>query len=67
MKVKDLTKKMFDGGTKPRVKVMKYIGTGMNMLVYEGKPQDIDKQTADLKVNSFQVLGEGFIKIYAEE
>ena len=67
MKVKDLTKKMLDGGTKPRVKVMKYIGDGMNMLVYEGKPQNIDKQTADLKVNSFVVLGEGFIKIHAEE
>ena len=67
MKVKDLTKKMADFGTKPRVKVMQYIGDGMNMLVYEGTPQNIDKKTADLKVNSFMVLGEGFIKIHAEE
>lgn len=66
MKVKDLTNKMLDGGTKPRVRVLQYIGDGMNMLVYEGRPQDIDKKTADMKVNSFMVLGEGFIKIHAE-
>ena len=66
MKVKNLTNKMFDGGTKPRVKVLKYIGDYTNLLVYEGRPQNIDKETACLNVNSFKVLGEGFIEIYAE-
>ena len=66
MKVKDLTNKMADFGTKPRVKVTQYIGPGMNMVVYEGTPQNIDKNTADLKVNSFVVLGEGLIRIHAE-
>lgn len=65
MKVKDLTKKMFDGGTKPRVKVLKYTGDA-NLLVYEGKPGNIDKETGELKVNSFQIMGAGLIQIYAE-
>ena len=65
MKVKVLTNMMNDYGTKPRVKIIKHCND-YSLLVYEGKPENIDEETSGLKVNSFTVLGTGFIEIHAQ-
>ena len=56
---------MNDQGTKPRVQVLTPTDLGM-YLTYEGSVKNIDEKTATLKVNSFTVLGKGFLQIYAE-
>lgn len=63
MKVKQLAKLINDHGTKPRIKVIKHYA-GLTFLAYEGKPDNIDKEVSELKVNSFTVLGSGFIEIH---
>lgn len=65
MKVIALTKLMNDYGTRPRIKVLKHT-SDYALLVYEGKPDSIDEESAALKVNSFTVLGKGFIEIHAQ-
>lgn len=65
MKVKALANMINDYGTKPRVKIMKH-GKDCSVLVYEGKPENIDEETNGLKVNSFTVLGTGYIEIHAQ-
>lgn len=65
MKVKALVSMMNDYGTKPRIKVMKHTGDA-SILVFEGKPQNIDDETEKLKVNSFTALDTGFIEIHAQ-
>lgn len=65
MKVAALTKLMNDYGTKPRIKVLKHTSE-CSMLIYEGKPDNVDQETAGLKVNSFTVLGTGYLEIHAE-
>lgn len=66
MKVSALTKLMNDQGTKPRIKVMKHSEENCSFLVYEGRPSEIDEGTATMKVNSFTVLGEGYMVIHAQ-
>ena len=65
MKVKALASMMNDYGTKPRIKVMKHTGDA-SILVFEGRPQNMDEETEKLKVNSFTVLGTGFMEIHAQ-
>ena len=65
MKVKELVNHMNDYGTKPRVEVFTSTDFGL-CLIYEGSIKNIDEKTATLKVNSFTVLGKGFLQIYAE-
>ena len=65
MKVRAITRMMNDYGTKPRVKIVKHT-SDCAILVYEGKPDNMDAETAGLKVNSFTVLGTGFIEIHAQ-
>lgn len=65
MKVGAITKLMNDYGTKPRVKIMKHTDD-CAILTYEGKPENIDTEIANLKVNSFTVLGVGYIEIHAQ-
>ncbi len=65
MKVKALASLMNDHGTNPRVMVFKSAGDA-RILVYEGKPQNIDEESGNLKVNSFTVCGVGFIEINAQ-
>lgn len=65
MKIKDLTKLMNDHGTVPRIKVLKYNEAFRCMMqIYEGAPRRMDEAIAAMKVNSFTVLGKGFIEIY---
>ena len=56
---------MNDFGTKPRVKVVKH-SEDYALLAYEGKPDNIDDEVAELKVNSFTVLAKGYIEIHAQ-
>ena len=63
MKVKALTRLMNDYGTKPRINILDH-RDGYSVLIYEGNPNNIDNEMADLKVNSFTVLGKGFIEIH---
>ena len=63
MKVKALTRLMNDYGTKPRIKILGH-REGYSVLIYEGNPNNIDNEMADLKVNSFTVLDKGFIEIH---
>ena len=65
MKVKAFVNRMNDRGTNPRINVFKYDGDA-SILVYEGSPERIDESVAARKVNSFTVLGKGFIAIYAQ-
>ena len=65
MKVSEFAKKMNDRGTNPRVKVLKYEGN-YNLLVFEGSPDNMSDEVAKLKVNTFTVLGKGFIEVYAQ-
>lgn len=65
MKIRALTRLMNDYGTRPRVKVMRHIGEAA-VLVYEGAPENMDEETAGLKVNSFTALGTGFLEVHAE-
>jgi len=65
MKVADLTKRMNDFGTNPHVCVLEY-KIDYNLLVFEGKPDCMNEEIANLTVNSFTVLGKGFLEIYAE-
>lgn len=64
MKIKALANLMNDHGTNPRVRVIKHTVDGA-LLYYEGKPQSMDEETAELKVNSFTVLGKGVLEIHA--
>ena len=66
MKVSALTKLMNDQGTRPRIKVMKHSDEDCSFLVYEGRPSEMDEETARMKVNSFTVLGEGYMVIHAQ-
>ena len=65
MKVKALVSMMNDHGTAPRVKVLKHAEDCL-LFVFEGKPQNMSEEIEKLKVNSFTVLGKGFIEIYAQ-
>lgn len=65
MKVSALTKMMNDYGTKPRIRVLKHT-EDCTLLVYEGNPNNTDEEVAKLKVNSFTVLGKGYIEIHAQ-
>jgi len=65
MKVNALTGLMNDFGTRPRIKVLKHTND-CTLLVFEGKPQNMGEEIEKLKVNSFTVLGEGFIEIHTQ-
>ena len=65
MKVNELTKLMNDHGTRPRIKVLKHMND-CTLLVFEGKPQNMGEEIEKLKVNSFTVLGKGFLEIHAQ-
>ena len=65
MKVKTLTGKMNDFGTKPRVKIMKHTGDAA-ILVYEGSPKNMYEEMQGMNVNSFTVLGRGYIEIHVK-
>lgn len=65
MKISALTNMMNDHGTKPRVRVLKHTD-GVAILVYEGSPQNMDESIEKLKVNSFTVLGAGFVEIHTK-
>jgi len=56
---------MNDHGTRPRIKVLKHT-QDYALLIYEGRLDNLDDQTASLKVNSFTVLGPGFIEIHTQ-
>lgn len=64
MKIKELTGLMNDHGTNPRIRVLRH-GNEYTSLDYEGKPNNISKEIAELKVFSFTVLGTGFIEIHS--
>ena len=64
MKIKNLTKMINDHGTNPRVRVLKH-ECDCAIVVYEGKPNNVDSDIENLTVNSFTVLGKGFIEIHA--
>lgn len=66
MKIKSLARLMNDHGTRPRVKILDH-RDGYSVLVYEGNPSNIDNEMAELKVNSFTVLGKGFIEIHTQK
>lgn len=66
MKVKALTRLMNDYGTRPRINILDH-REGCSILIYEGDPNKIDNETAELKVNSFTVLGKGFIEIHTQK
>ena len=57
MKIKDFAKRMADHGTKPRIRVFKDADEDMMLLVYEGRPDNIDEEIGKLKLNTFTVLG----------
>ena len=65
MKVMDLTKRMNDYGTRPRINVLKH-ETDRAILIYEGAPGKISDEIGQLKVNSFTVRGVGFIEIHTQ-
>lgn len=67
MKVKDFTKHMNDCGTKPRITVYKYTDNDMMLRVYEGRPGNMDEEVGKLKLNTFTVLGKGFVEIFAQQ
>lgn len=64
MKIKELANLMNDYGTKPRIRIMKHEKEA-TLLIYEGRPDNIDKAVGQLKVNSFTVLGAGFLEVHA--
>ena len=66
MKIKALTRLMNDHGTRPRINVLDQ-RVGCSVLIYEGNPNNISDEIAELKVNSFTVLGKGFIEIYTQK
>ena len=66
MKVKDFAKHMADHGTKPRIRVYKYTDNDMMLRVYEGRPGNMDEEVGKLKVDTFTVLGKGFVEIFAQ-
>ena len=66
MKVKAFAKMMNDHGTKPHIKVMYHNGDH-TLLAYEGKPDNIDEEVADMKVNSFTVLGTGYMELHTSK
>lgn len=63
MKVKALINMMNDYGTNPRIKVLRHTSEAA-YIEYEGKPHNIDEKISQLKVNSFTVIGKGFIEIH---
>lgn len=63
MKISALAKLMNDYGTKPRIKVIKHLD-GAGLVIYEGNPRNIEDEVAAMKVNSFTVLGAGYIEIH---
>ena len=63
MKIKALTRLMNDHGTRPRINVLDQ-RVGCSVLIYEGNPNNISDKIAE--VNSFTVLGKGFIEIYTQ-
>ena len=63
MKIKELANCMNDQGTKPRIRVIAH-RTEYSELVYEGRPDSIDKELGACKVNSFTVLGKGLMEIH---
>lgn len=67
MKVKDFVDHMNDHGTKPRIRVLVEHDDDMMLLVFEGRPVYLDAETLKLKINSFTILGEGLIEIYAKK
>ena len=65
MKVKELLRLMNDHGTKPYVQVFDSGRRRMSILIYEGKPEDVDEETGKMKVNGFVSVGIGHFKVYA--
>ncbi len=63
MKIKVFAKMMNDHGTKPRVRIMKHTDDAA-ILVYEGDPRNMDEEIQGMRVNSFTVLGTGFVEIH---
>ena len=66
MKVKDFSKRMNDHGTHSRIRVFKYTDEDMMLLVYDGRPKNMDGEVGKLNVNTFTVRGEDFVEIYAQ-
>ena len=65
MKIAALTKLMNNYGTNPRIKVIRHASC-YSELVYEGSPDNMIEDIANLKVNSFTVLGVGFLEIHTQ-
>ena len=65
MKISALTKIMNDYGTKPKIRVLKHCNSN-TVIVYEGRPDNISIEIANMKVNSFTVLGVGYIEIHTQ-
>jgi len=65
MKVAELTRLMNNRGTRPRIKVYKWKKDCV-VLSYEGRPDNVGDEAGKLKVNSFTVLGAGYMEIYAQ-
>ena len=56
---------MNNRGTRPRIKVYKWKKDCV-VLSYEGRPDNVGDEAGKLKVNSFTVLGAGYMEIYAQ-
>ena len=63
MKIKELTRRMNNHGTEARIRVLKHTDDA-NILVYVGYPRNIDEAIGNMRVNSFTVIGRGFIEIH---
>lgn len=65
MKIKVFVKLMNDYGTNPHVRVMKHTDDAA-ILVYEGDPRNMEEKIQGMRVNSFTVLGTGFVEIHTK-
>lgn len=65
MKIKMFAKLMNDYGTNPRVRVMKHTDDA-SIIIYEGDPRNMDEEIQGMRVNSFTVLGTGFVEIHTK-
>ena len=65
MKVRDLVKLINDHGTKPRVRVILHC-SDYSSPVYEGSVKNFssDNEFGMHKVNSFTILGKGYLEIH---
>ena len=65
MKISALTKLINYHGTRPRIRVLKHYND-CAILIYEGRPDNIGTEVANMKINSITVLGVGYIEIHTQ-